>query len=136
MSFSSDVKNELSMYSCEARHCVLAELAALVGMCGSVCISAAGSYKMRIHTENITVARKCFTLLQKTFNIDIDVSVYIHKGRSRYRRPISFWYRCHAAEEHLYAEPSWRRDLSAIRKNHIISRLSVLLRRGLCSFRR
>ena len=95
MSFSSEVKNELSTYICDARHCILAELAALVGMCGSVCISAAASYKIRIHTENITVARKCFTLLQKTFNIDIDVSVYIHKGSSRKNRIYTILVRRH-----------------------------------------
>ena len=86
MSFSSDVKNELSLQVPKARHCILAELAAIVGMCGAICISASGSYKMRIHTENITVARKSFTLLQKTFNISSDVSVHIHKGSSRSNR--------------------------------------------------
>lgn len=80
MSFSGDVKNELSRQSSSARHCNLAELAAIVGMCGDVCISACGRYRIRIHTENITVARKCFTLLQKTFNIVIDVSVHLHRG--------------------------------------------------------
>lgn len=80
MSFSGDVKQELSRQIPAARHCCLAELAAIVGMCGDVCISASGRYKIRIHTENITVARKCFTLLQKTFNISSDVSVRLHKG--------------------------------------------------------
>ena len=79
MSFSGDVKTELSHQSSEARHCLLAELGALVGMCGAVCISAAGRYRIRIHTENVTVARKCFTLLQKAFNISSDVSVHLHK---------------------------------------------------------
>ena len=80
MSFSGDVKKELSYLNTDARHCCLAELAAIIGMCGDVCISAAGRYRLRIHTENITVARKCFTLLQKTFNISSDVSVHLHKG--------------------------------------------------------
>ena len=80
MSFSGDVKNELSRQVGTARHCNLAELAAMIGMCGSVCISALGRYRIRIHTENVTVARKCFTLLKKTFNIGSDVSVCLHKG--------------------------------------------------------
>ena len=80
MSFSGDVKNELSMQISAARHCNLAELAAIVGMCGAVCISSFGRYKIRIRTENVTVARKCFTLLQKTFNIGSNVSVSLHKG--------------------------------------------------------
>lgn len=80
MSFSGDVKQELSLQLSEARHCQLAELAAIIGMCGDVCISVSGCYRIRIHTENITVARKCFTLLQKTFNISSDVSVHLHKN--------------------------------------------------------
>lgn len=79
MSFSGEVKQELSVHSTRARHCNLAELAAIVGMCGDVCISAEGRCRLRIHTENITVARKCFTLLQKAFNICSDVSVHLHK---------------------------------------------------------
>lgn len=83
MSFSGDVKQELSYQTAAARHCNLAELAAIVGMCGAVCISATGRYRIRIHTENITVARKCFTLLQKTFNICNNVSVRVHKGNGK-----------------------------------------------------
>ncbi len=79
MSFSGEVKNELSYQISKARHCNLAELAAIIGMCGAVCISSSGRHRIRIHTENITVARKCFTLLQKTFNIVIDVSFHLHK---------------------------------------------------------
>lgn len=63
MSFSSEVKDELSRQVPTARHCRLAELAAIIGMCGDVCISAAERFRIRIHTENAAVARKCFTLL-------------------------------------------------------------------------
>ena len=80
MSFSGEVKEELSRHVPEARHCRLAELAAITGMCGAVCISADGRFSMKFHTENISVARKCFTLLEKTFNICSDVSVCLHKG--------------------------------------------------------
>ena len=83
MTFSGEVKQELSNQISTARHCQLAELAAIVGLCGSVCISVSGRYRIRIHTENITVARKCFTLLQKTFNICSNVSVRIHKGSKK-----------------------------------------------------
>lgn len=83
MSFSVDVKNELSWQISSARHCNLAELAALIGMCGSICISSFGKYSIRIRTENVTVARKCFTLLQKAFNIESGVSVSLHKGNKK-----------------------------------------------------
>ena len=52
MSFSSEVKEELSRQDTSARHCRLAELAAIIGMCGDVCISAMERYRLRIHTEN------------------------------------------------------------------------------------
>ena len=83
MSFSSEVKEELSRQVSAARHCQIAELAALVGMCGSVLISASDRYSLKIHTENLTVARKCFTLLRKTFNICGDVSVRLQKRDAR-----------------------------------------------------
>lgn len=83
MTFSAEVKEELSGRIASGRHCNLAELAAIVGMCGDVCISASETYSIRIHTENIAVARKYFTLLQKTFNIESDVSVRLKKNSGK-----------------------------------------------------
>ena len=51
MSFSSEVKEELSLLDTPARHCQLAELAAIIGMCGDVCISAAERFRLRIHRK-------------------------------------------------------------------------------------
>lgn len=76
MSFSGTVKEELAMQISSARHCQLAELAALIHFCGSTC---EGGTHLCLETENEAVARKCFTLLKKTFNID---NVVI-KGKSR-----------------------------------------------------
>ncbi len=85
MSFSGEVKEELSIYLPKARHCQIAEIAAIFGMCGQLERKKQGYY-IRIHTENITVARKCFTLLQKTFNIKADMCVrrnaYLKKNRT------------------------------------------------------
>ena len=75
MSFSGEVKEELGEYLDEARHCQIAELAAYIGMCGSVLINSEDHYGLRLHTENIIVARKCFTLLKKTFNIKTEISI-------------------------------------------------------------
>ena len=44
-------------------------------MCGTVAINSFDQYSIRIHTENLLVARKVFTLIQKTFNIKADASV-------------------------------------------------------------
>lgn len=75
MSFSGEVKEELSQQWSQARHCQIAELAALVSMCGSIVINSGSQYGIKIHTENITVARKVFTLVQKTFNIEAGISI-------------------------------------------------------------
>ncbi len=61
-----------------ARHCQLAELAAILGFSGVWMKTEKGKPYVRIQTENLSVARKCFTLLRKTFNIRIDVSVRRH----------------------------------------------------------
>ena len=85
MSFSSNVKDELSRQMPGARHCQIAETAAILSLCGRAKISASDHFWIEIHTENVAVARKYFTLLKKTFNIRTDVSIRsgINPGRSR-----------------------------------------------------
>ena len=61
MSFSGKVKDELSRQSTAARHCQIAEIAAIISLCGRIQISANETYMVKIHTENIAVARKYFT---------------------------------------------------------------------------
>lgn len=75
MSFASNIKEELSRQIPGARHCRIAELAAIISLCGKVAISADDRFSIKIHTESIPVARKYFTLLQKTFNIVAYVSI-------------------------------------------------------------
>lgn len=75
MSFSGNVKEELSHHLGSARHCRIAETAAIISICGEVMIDSRGRYSLKIHTENLSVARKCFTLLTKTFNIRTDIAI-------------------------------------------------------------
>ena len=75
MSFSSRVKDELSRQVSAARHCRIAEMSAVLSLCGRVKISASDHFSIEMHTENVAVARKYFTLLKKTFNISTDVSI-------------------------------------------------------------
>ncbi len=75
MSFSSEVKEELSRQLPPARHCRIAEIAAIISMCGRILISEEDRYAVLVHTENISVARKYFTLLKKTFNISTEISI-------------------------------------------------------------
>lgn len=86
MSFSSKLKEELSRQISPARHCQIAEMAAIISLCGKIIISEDDRYTIKIHTENVAVARKYFTLLKKTFNISTDVSIrrnaYLNKNRT------------------------------------------------------
>lgn len=85
MSFSSQIKEELSRQVAPARHCQIAEIAAILSLCGRIQISGDDHYSIKFHTENVTVARKCFTLLKKTFNISTDISIRrnAHLGKNR-----------------------------------------------------
>ena len=64
MSFSGKIKEELAGHLAKARHCNLAELSALVEMTGEFRTGENGRCGLHIHTENLAVARKVFTLLQ------------------------------------------------------------------------
>lgn len=75
MSFSKDVKDELSRQLNPARHCMIAEIAAVISLCGRILINDKDCIILKIHTENITVARKYFTLIKKTFNINTEISI-------------------------------------------------------------
>lgn len=84
MSFSSKVKSELSTHFGNGRHCDIAEIAAFVNICGQ--IAAFGDcFCIKIQTENFAVAKKCFTLLRNTFNINIDVSVRSNRRNRKTR---------------------------------------------------
>jgi DNA-binding protein WhiA len=61
MSFAGEVKEELFRHCGSSRHCQIAELAALISFSGMDIDSPAPG--------DDPAARKCFTLLEKTFNI-------------------------------------------------------------------
>lgn len=75
MSFSGEIKEELSWLIPAGRHCRLAETAAILTFCGKIIVTETDSYCVKIQTENLSVARKYFTLLRKTFNMRAEVSV-------------------------------------------------------------
>ncbi len=76
MSFSGEVKKELSERMPTARHCQLAELAALLHFVGQVGRDSDGVYTIGFQTEKGPVVNKGFTLLGKTFNITQDEKEY------------------------------------------------------------
>lgn len=70
MSFSSDVKEELVKALPHERHCRIAELTAILTFAGKRSENAIRVYPT---TETQAAIRKCFTLLNKTFNINTDI---------------------------------------------------------------
>ena len=60
MSFAGTVKEELSRHCGNSRHCQIAELAALIDFAGTDFLSL---------SDKDPAGAKCFTLLEKTFNI-------------------------------------------------------------------
>ena len=84
MSFSGDVKEELSRQLSSARHCRLAELSAILSYEGQI-LRCGSKLCLKLQTENLVVARKYFTLIRKTFNINNDISVRINTHISKNR---------------------------------------------------
>jgi len=81
MTFSGKVKEELARHQSEREHCMIAEISAIISMCGKVTIDSREQYAVKVRTENISVARKYFTLLKKTFNIDTETFVSQNRNR-------------------------------------------------------
>ncbi len=79
ISFSGKIKKELARHWTDDRECQIAEIAAIVSMCGKVSIDSREQYSVRVRTENFSVARKYFTLLEKTFNIVTEAFVSRNK---------------------------------------------------------
>jgi len=77
MSFSSDVKKELSNHWIGARHCQIAELAVLLSFYGTILVGEK-YIRLKVTTENLPVARKVFTLITKTFKINAYVSTRLN----------------------------------------------------------
>ncbi|SHM27197.1 hypothetical protein SAMN02746066_01338 [Anaerosporobacter mobilis DSM 15930] len=75
MSFSKDVKEELSNQINSARHCQIAEVAAIISLCGRISISVRDEYMIKIHSENLTVVRKFQNLLIAAFHVRPEIIV-------------------------------------------------------------
>lgn len=80
ISFSREVKEELYRQMPGARHCQVAELAAVLSLGGQIVKDVQGNFSMVIPTENESVAKKYFTLLGKTFKINREI--FSGSGRS------------------------------------------------------
>lgn len=83
MSFSREVKEELSHSVPAARHCQLAEISAILSMCGIIQISVYHKLEIEVRTENSAVARKFYTLIRKCFHICPQVCIRSHSNNHR-----------------------------------------------------
>ncbi len=75
MSYSSKIKDELSRVMPSARHCLIAELSAIISLSGTLAENTQDISNLTVKTEHSGVARKYFTLLKKTFNISTDIEI-------------------------------------------------------------
>ena len=80
MSFSSDVKEELSARLDSARHCQIAEFAAIMGMSGRIRRSSGGEMQVELLTENEVARYKFIVLLETIFDIDSSDILYISES--------------------------------------------------------
>ena len=90
MSFSLEVKEELSKHIGSSRHCQLAEIAAIIDGAGFIRDGEDGKLALYLHDDNPLVVRKFFTLLRKAFNIGTSIleDVPNIKENGRIYRPV------------------------------------------------
>ena len=83
MSFSGKVKEELASQLSPARHCQIAEFAALFALCGKIRHRKNGSIYLEVHTENLTVARKSYILIKMAFQAATQIKIRNHSLQTR-----------------------------------------------------
>lgn len=86
MSFSSEVKEELSHLPAGEYHCIIAELSAIISLSAIVSCSPSGEYSLDLYTENAAAARRFYILIRSAFDIELKVSArrnnYLKKSRT------------------------------------------------------
>ena len=75
MSFSGDIKEELTGKIDGSRHCRVAELASIIEANGIYSVRENGRLFLVLQSENPYVMRKAFALIKKTFHTSPEVSV-------------------------------------------------------------
>ncbi|MCI5949903.1 MAG: DNA-binding protein WhiA [Parolsenella sp.] len=85
MSFTAEVKDELARVGGSCPECAVAELAALVRVCGALSFHGSGAYSIRVSTETGAVARTVIRLAHEVFDLDTSLTVRrsnLHKSRN------------------------------------------------------
>ena len=111
MSFSKEVKKELSKQVSSARHCCVAEIAAIISCCGELLINKSGKYSLKVHTENLTVARKYFMLIRKTFQVKTEILVKRNVSLKKSKNYFIYIRSQHDTEKVLKATKLLKEDL-------------------------
>lgn len=75
MSFASETRNELSHLEPDKNCCMLAEIAGIIKVCGSIRLAGGGKFKIVTTTENPAVARHFKILLKQYFNVDATLEI-------------------------------------------------------------
>lgn len=82
MSFSSEVRKELTELTGDARHCMIAEIGGFLLIAGKIECEK-GKFSIQVQIENEAIARKYFTMIKKAFNINTEVLLIAHKNKNR-----------------------------------------------------
>lgn len=90
MSFSGDVKVELSDRIAGSRHCQLAELAAIISYAGNLC-AAGGDVQLTIAVDNAMLKKKYELLLSRLFQIEEGIAGLAGADVLRVLESIKMW---------------------------------------------
>lgn len=85
MSFSSEVKNELSRLVPRKKCCMLAELSGFLRVTGSLRLAGGGKFKIVASTENAAIARHYKKLIKEYFdsNAGLEIGESMMPGKAR-----------------------------------------------------
>lgn len=79
MSFSGGVKEELAKRHGNARHCQIAELTAIICMCGKIKLNEYGYYIV-VSSDNSEVIKKTAYLTKKILGIELEIVIHSKKA--------------------------------------------------------
>ena len=85
MSFTTDVKDELSRIPAQCSHCNRALLSALIRIEGTLHLAGAGAYRLEVATDSIFVARLIIKLVHELCQLKTEFTVrqsVLHKTQN------------------------------------------------------
>ena len=85
MSFTTDVKDEMSRIPAQCSHCDRALLSALIRIEGSLHLSGSGAYRLEVATDSIFVARLIIKLVHELYHLKTEFTVrqsVLHKNQN------------------------------------------------------